>query len=76
MYTKKAKKKGYYVLHDLRDNKFYISTSKKYLADIIGISVDTLRRHTKDDICVGKYYVLCSNVTINTIKRGFGIKSV
>ena len=68
------KKKKYFICVRKSDNRAVISTSKCYISDIVGVSVDTIRRHLEKS----KYYetnefIICRDVEIHTIKRGFAL---
>lgn len=68
------KKKRYYTYASLDGSRAFISTSMQYIAEYLGINAKTISRHLEKD----KYYltdrfIICKNVEIHTIKRGFAL---
>lgn len=70
----KTKKKTYYVLYLKRDDSVYISTTKQYIADILGVHLITVSRHLENsNKWIHSDFIVWKRVNIHTAKTGFAI---
>jgi hypothetical protein len=71
---RRTKAKKWYVLLDKRNNTIKISSTKQYLADIIGVHVRTINRNMdKNGIYNNDYFTLWSDVPENRCVRGWAL---
>lgn len=67
-------KKTYYVCMLLKKEKAIISTSKQYIADIVGINTVTITRHLKrSNLFISEEFIIGICNDIHKIKRGFAL---
>lgn len=70
----KRKVKKWYVLLDKRENSVKISSTKQYLADIIGVHVRTINRNMDEKgVYNTERFTLWSNIPERRCKRGWAL---
>lgn len=70
----KTKKKTYYILYLKSNNNIYISTTKQYIADILGVHLITVSRHLeKNNKWIHSDFIVWKGINIHTAKTGFAI---
>ena len=69
------KRKTYYTCCILKSGRTVISTSKLYIAELLGISEKTIQRHLINTfVYKTEDFIICKDVVIHKIKRGFACR--
>lgn len=72
---RRNKEKTYYVALDKSNNNVKVSKTKLEIAEFLGISTATIRRHLikRKSKYITDEYTIWNDITINKIKRGFAL---